>query len=179
MMTRTRNRLLVKITGWPRILYLKEIFPDAKFINVTRDPCAVASSFLEVPWWDGWRGPTSWRHGPLPADLETIWREQGESFVALAALEFVIFERAMQVCRQLLPAVHVLDVSYTRICSDPMATFRSVVAHCGLEWFDEFEKALRQFSLRDSDDKWRKHLTVPQQEVVIRTLERTRNSQTE
>ncbi|MHC5059693.1 MAG: sulfotransferase [Planctomycetota bacterium] len=31
MLTTNRNRLLLKITGWPRIRYLREIFPDAKF----------------------------------------------------------------------------------------------------------------------------------------------------
>jgi hypothetical protein len=176
MMTRTRYRLLVKITGWPRILYLREIFPDARVINVTRDPCAVASSFLEVPWWDGWRGPTSWRHGPLPPDLDAIWREQGQSFVALAALECVIFERTMQHCRQSLPAGQILDVTYTRLCADPVGTFRSVVEHCKLDWSNQFEKVIMRVSLRNNDDKWRKYLTPRQQDVLVHTLERAQSS---
>ena len=37
MLTARRNRLLIKITGWPRIGFLNEIFEDAKFIHVLRD----------------------------------------------------------------------------------------------------------------------------------------------
>ncbi len=32
MLTRKRNRLLIKVTGWPRIAFLHKIFPDARFI---------------------------------------------------------------------------------------------------------------------------------------------------
>ena len=37
MITPTRDRLLIKITGWPRIGYLNEIFEDARFIHILRD----------------------------------------------------------------------------------------------------------------------------------------------
>lgn len=170
--TRSRNRLLVKITGWPRLGFLGAIYPNVRIICVTRNPYAVTSSFLEIPWWDGWRGPTSWRHGPLPPDLDAVWREQGQSFVALAALENVIFDRAMRDCRKTLPAGQILDVSYAELCSEPVGTFRSVCAHCELEWSDEFQEAVQRFSLRNNDDKWRKYLTAHQQEIVTRTLAR-------
>jgi hypothetical protein len=65
MLTRKRNRLVVKITGWPRIGFLKEIFPDAKFIHILRDGRAVANSYINVPFWWGWRGLANWRWGPL------------------------------------------------------------------------------------------------------------------
>jgi hypothetical protein len=170
LVTRKRNRLLVKITGWPRIGFLRAIFPDVRIICVSRNPYAVTSSFLEIPWWDGWRGPTSWRHGPLPTDLDAIWRDQGQSFVALAALENVIFDRAMRECRRNLPGGQILDISYAQLCADPIGTFRSVSAHCGLEWSGQFENAIKRSSLHNSDDKWRKSLTSQQQEIVTRTL---------
>jgi omega-hydroxy-beta-dihydromenaquinone-9 sulfotransferase len=57
----SRYRFLAKITGWPRIRYLREIFPNSLFIEVTRSPYAIASSLLDVEFWDGWRGPPQWR----------------------------------------------------------------------------------------------------------------------
>lgn len=56
-LTKKRNRLLFKITGWPRVGFLHEIFEDAKFIHLIRDGRAVAYSLLQQPWWEGWRGP--------------------------------------------------------------------------------------------------------------------------
>ena len=75
LVTSKRKRLLVKITGWPRIGALQEIFPDAKFIHIVRDGYSVANSFLQVPWWWGWRGPQNWRFGLLPADEQAVWEE--------------------------------------------------------------------------------------------------------
>ena len=56
MLTPQRHRLLIKITGWPRVGFLKAIFPDARFVHVYRDGRAVACSLLERPWWGGWQG---------------------------------------------------------------------------------------------------------------------------
>ncbi len=48
ILTEKRDRLLVKITGWPRIGFLSEVFEDARFIHVMRDGRAVANSMLNV-----------------------------------------------------------------------------------------------------------------------------------
>ena len=46
-----RKRLALKITGPGRIGYLKSIFPDAVFIEITREPFANIRSLLKVPFW--------------------------------------------------------------------------------------------------------------------------------
>ena len=174
--TRKRNRFLAKITGWPRVRYLREIFPQALFVEVTRDPAAVVSSLLEVPFWDGWRGPPNWRRGTLPPDLDALWRQEGESFVALAAIEFVIVQRAMAQCRATLPAEQMRAISYADLCADPVRVFREVTEFCKLDWSARFEKTIRKARLINRDDKWRKNLTDGQQAVLLRTLERAQVS---
>jgi hypothetical protein len=169
---RWRHRFIAKITGWPRIRYLRQIFPDALFIEVSRDPCAIASSLLNVAFWDGWRGPPTWRRGPLPPDLDSIWRQEGESFVALAAIEYVIVQRALTECRAGLPPWQIHDVSYSRLCTDPVGVFREVVAFAGLQWSPRFERAVARTRLVNRDDLWRSSLTSAQQAALERTLER-------
>ena len=56
---------LHKLTGWPRAGFLHAGFPDARFVNVVRDGRAVASSWLQMDWWLGYRGPEHWHFGPL------------------------------------------------------------------------------------------------------------------
>ncbi|MGD9095654.1 MAG: sulfotransferase [Chromatiales bacterium] len=46
-----RQRLSLKLTGPGRIGYLQSIFPDALFINVTREPAATIRSFLKSSFW--------------------------------------------------------------------------------------------------------------------------------
>jgi hypothetical protein len=45
-----RKRLAFKITGPSRMEYLQSIFPDAMFVQITRDPVATVRSWLEVQW---------------------------------------------------------------------------------------------------------------------------------
>ena len=167
-----RFQFIAKITGWPRIRYLREIFPDARFIEVTRDPYATASSLLNVEFWDGWRGPPTWRRGPLPPDLDAIWREERESFVALAAIEYVIVQRALAECRAVLGAPQMHTISYARLCSNPLGVFREVSEFAGLQWSSRFEKSIRRTPLVNRDDNWRNSLTSSQQATLARTLER-------
>jgi len=176
MLFRGRDRFVAKITGWPRIRYLNRIFPDAKFVEMTRDPCAIASSLLEVPFWDGWRGPPNWRRGPLTGDLEQIWNDENKSFVALAALEYVIYQRAMEASRKELTPNRLLTISYANLCRQPVEQFREVVDFCGLDWSASFERAVRKVRLTDRDHKWRTNLTADQQSILLRTLELAQKS---
>ena len=86
MLTPKRSRLLIKLTGWSRMGFLDEVFPDARFIHIVRDGRAVASSHLHInEWqWRGWYGPYSWRYGPLSAEDQATWEASGRSYVALA-----------------------------------------------------------------------------------------------
>ena len=52
--------LVQHLTGWPRTGFIRAAVPDTKVVNVVRDGRAVASSWLQMGWWDGWRGPDNW-----------------------------------------------------------------------------------------------------------------------
>jgi hypothetical protein len=176
LLTKSRRRFAAKITGWPRLLYLREIYPAATFVHIMRDPCAVASSLLEVSFWDGWRGPPNWRRGVLPPDLDAIWHDEHRSFVALAAIETVIFERAMRHCAQRMPAGAVWTVDYARLCERPVEVFREVGEFCGLPWSPRFEREVKRVPLINRDNKWRSSLSAEQQAVMLRVMHRARET---
>ena len=67
--------LVQHLTGWPRVGFLRAAIPDLRVVNVVRDGRAVANSWLQMGWWDGWQGPDKWIYGPLPADLRREWEE--------------------------------------------------------------------------------------------------------
>jgi len=46
-----KSRLGMKLTGPGRVGYLQSILPDARFINIIRDPVATVNSMLKVPFW--------------------------------------------------------------------------------------------------------------------------------
>ncbi|MBV7337970.1 sulfotransferase [Chloroflexi bacterium TSY] len=103
-LTPKRNRLLIKITGWPRVGFLHELFDDIKFISIVRDGRAVVNSMINVGWWWGWQGPENWRWGQLTEHQQALWERHNRSFVALAAIEWTILMEADRLAREQFPA---------------------------------------------------------------------------
>jgi len=170
--TRKRTRPLLKITGWPRLGYLAEIFPEARFIHVLRDGRAVASSFMQVDWWWGWRGPSNWRWGELSSQYQEEWERHSRSFVALAGIQWKILMDASESAKQSVPAGQLLELRYEDVCGDPIASYRQALDFCGLPWTAGFERHLGKQSFRSENDKWRRDLTTGQQKIledVLRT----------
>ncbi len=166
MLTPTRNRLLLKITGWPRLGFLNEIFEDAKFIHIVRDGRAVASSLLHVSFWRGWYGPQGWRAGLLSPDDEATWERYDRSFTALAGLEWKIQMRAMAAARQEVDPKLFLEVKYETLCDQPMETCRRVLDFAELPASAEFERHVQAASIKSTSNRWRDDLTAGQQAIL-------------
>jgi omega-hydroxy-beta-dihydromenaquinone-9 sulfotransferase len=166
MLTPTRNRLLLKITGWSRIGFLKEIFDDAKFIHIVRDGRAVASSLLHVDFWKGWYGPQGWRAGLLSPEDQAAWEEYDRSFVALAGIEWRIQMRAMAAARRTLDPQQFLEVKYEEFCAEPLEACRRVLQFAELPDFPELERRVRAASIKNMSNRWRDNLTPSQQELL-------------
>ena len=167
MLTPTRDRLLVKITGWPRIGFLNEIFEDAKFIHIVRDGRAVASSLLHVNFWRGWMGPQSWRAGLLSPEDQATWESYDRSFVALAGLEWRIQMRAMEAARRSLPdPERFFQVKYEELCDRPLETFQRVLEFAELPASTDFEENVKAARIRSTSNRWRDDLTPGQQGVL-------------
>src|SRR4028119_868553 len=114
ILTEKRNRLLLKITGWPRIGFLSEVFEDARFIHVMRDGRAVANSMLNVYFWQGWKGPHNWGWGELSPAQKKEWDEHDQSFVVLAAIQWKILMDAMEKAKNTIGKERLLEIRRLR-----------------------------------------------------------------
>jgi omega-hydroxy-beta-dihydromenaquinone-9 sulfotransferase len=165
MLTPTRDRLLVKITGWPRIGYLNEIFEDARFIHIMRDGRAVASSLLHVNFWRGWYGPHGWRAGLLSPEDQATWESYDRSFTALAGLEWRIQMRAIETARRALDPARFLEVKYEDFCDNPREVARQVLAFSELPDSAAVERTVQATPIKNSQ-RWRDDLTPDQQTLL-------------
>jgi len=166
MLTASRPRLLVKITGWPRIGFLSEIFEDAKFIHIVRDGRAVANSLLHVHFWRGWHGPQGWRAGLLSPEDQAAWESYDRSFTALAGLEWRIQMRAIDAARRTLNSDSFFEVRYESFCEQPLETYRRVLDFVELPQSARFEREVRAAAIRSTSDRWRDELTAGQQAIL-------------
>ena len=170
VITSRRPRLLVKVTGWPRIGFLRALYPDALFIHVMRDGRPVASSFLNVPWWLGWQGPSSWLWGELSPAHQAEWDRHNRSFVALAGLQWKILMDALEAARApLTPAIY-REIRYEALCADPIGSFQAAVQFAGLDWVPRFERVIQTTPLKSENDKWRRDFTTEQQATLEAVL---------
>lgn len=161
-----KSRVLIKITGWPRIGFIREIFPDAKFIHVVRDGRAVTNSTMNVDFWWGWRGPSNWRWGELtPQDFDD-WEKHNRSFVALAGIQWRILMNAMILAKTKADDKNFLEIRYEDLCRNPGESFKMVTNFCELDWTTGFERNLQSFSLGSQDYKWKEQFTESQRTVL-------------
>lgn len=175
LVTERHDRLILKITGWGRIGFLKEVFPDAKFIHFVRDGRMVADSLMNVHFWGGWSGPQNWRLGNLPDKYQEIWEKHGKSFIALAGIYWnIAVDSILDGSRKYQPEM--LTLKYEDFCANPVGVFRQVFEFAEMEWEPAFERRIRAAKIRDNSQKWRKNLTEAQQneltEVVQENMDR-------
>ncbi|MGI9077189.1 MAG: sulfotransferase family protein [Gemmatimonadaceae bacterium] len=170
MTTPARPRLLIKITGWPRLSFLDQIFPDALFINVMRDGRAVASSLLNVHFWQGWGGPSRWRWGDLTSEQLEEWERHDRSFVALAGIQWKILMDAMERAKEKIAPARLLELKYEELCKAPVPMFRRVAEFCELDWSESLSQAALSEGLRNENEKWRSDFTPAQQEILTSVL---------
>ncbi len=168
--TAKRDRLLIKITGWPRIGLMKALFDDAKFVHVRRDGRAFAYSVMQMPWWHGWGGPEKWRWGPLTREQQALWERHDRSFLVLAGIQWIKMMEAMDHAKSLVDDRQLLEVDYEDLCEDPHGVMDGILKFTGLGWEPAFEHAIRAWKVSSANTKWKTDLTPEQQETLQSAL---------
>jgi hypothetical protein len=165
-LTKKRHRLLIKLTGWSRIAFLNEIFPDAMFIHIKRNLRPTVNSFLNVDFWNGWEGPQKWRFGELNIEEEAQWNRYDQSFAALASIGVIKMIKSVHEAKKTIPENRFLEVSYEDICDDPIRTFKKIYEFAGLKESKRISRDLKTRKLVNKDNLWMEELN----DIQIKTI---------
>jgi hypothetical protein len=170
--TRDRPALVAKLTGWPRMGFLHEVFPDARFVHLVRDGRAVAASYTRMPvdqWW-GWRGPANWRFGPLSDAYQARWDATGQSYLALAGIQWMLVLDAVAAARPAIPGDAFMELRYEDLCADVPGQLRRLLDFAHLPFEPDFERALAGQDVAERNDRWRADFTPAQQQMLTDLL---------
>lgn len=170
MLTKKRDRLLVKITGWPRVGYLNEIFNDAIFIHVVRDGRAVVNSRVNVDFWTGWGGPLNWNRGELDLCHKEEWEKYNRSVIVLVAIEWKIVMDALENAKKFIKKSNLIEIKYEKLCSEPLTVVKDCIEFSDLKWSKNYETNIKKYQLKNENYKWQKELTDKQQKILTEVL---------
>lgn len=167
-----RDMLLHKYTGWSRIGFFAEIFPEARFIHIVRDGRAVANSWLQMDWWGGYRGPEQWLWGPLTAEARSDWEASGRSFVTLAGLSWRSLMESYVVAAANLDPSRYLEVRYEDLVAAPVESMRMMTDFIGLTWSRHMERAVERSEIIASNKRaFERDLTSAQLEQLNEVID--------
>ncbi|HET8600719.1 MAG TPA: sulfotransferase, partial [Segeticoccus sp.] len=142
---------------------LLEAFPQARFVNVIRDGRAVANSWLQMGWWDGYEGPDNWYLGPLPPRERELWEASGRDFVVLAALGWHLLMQSFEEARAGVSADQWLDLRYEDLVAAPRESAGRLLEFVGLDWSADYEAGFARHTFQASRGAaWRRDLGAEQ-----------------
>jgi sulfotransferase family protein len=168
-----RKVFLHKFTGWPRAGFLGEVFPEAAFIHVVRDGRAVANSWLQMEWWEGFNGPDHWQWGPLPPPYEAEWRKSEYSFPILAGILWKLLIDAYDAAAARLPRDRWLEVRYEEVIESPGRAFAEMLDFAGLPADATFSRTLGRLPFgSDRAQAFRRDLSPETVAALSRSLEK-------
>lgn len=170
MLNKKRDQFVLKVTGWPRIGFLKKIFDNAKFVHVVRDGRAVAHSLTNVDWWYGWKGPSNWRWGELDEQYNSIWLNNKKDFNILAAIQWRIILDAVHATRDKVKSKDFYEVRYEDLCSQPSATIGSLLDFCGLEYTDKYKRYIVNYNIKSANTKWKSFYSNEQIAMINKVI---------
>jgi LPS sulfotransferase NodH len=134
-----------------RIPLLAEAFPDARFVLLTRDGRAVASSLRQVNWWPGfwvfWYGSSTDR-----------WEADGGDPWELAARHWVEEVNAIEAGLAGVPTDQVQSISYEDFVADPLGCLDDIAEFCDLPADAEWRQRLTSLSFPDNNEAWRRRM---------------------
>lgn len=137
-----------------RVPYLLELFPDAIFVEVRRDPCDVINSII-----NGWRHPAGrFRTYYVPEDLHIPgyphrrrwcfaliegWRDFKASPIPEIAFEqWNQCTRALERARELVPPSRWIDVSFEEFLAEPSESLARICAGVDIQVEPALERKL-------------------------------------
>jgi hypothetical protein len=143
-----RSRLAFKITGPGRIGYLHSIFPDAIFIEITREPFANIHSLLKAPFWKDRGMHQLWWQGAYTEQEQKLALNLKNKPALLTALQYCkVRQKTIEEAE--MHKVEIYSFSYEDFIKNPTKILSQILSVTGLNNSSCIDKYLRNNKIYD------------------------------
>lgn len=144
-----RRIVLKSPTHTARVKTILEVFPNARFIHIVRDPLVLYPSTVRL-----WKSLSEVQGFQIPHD-EAGWMEQSvlDNFVRM----YECFEQD----RDLIPPGRLVDIRYEDLVANPVGEMRQIYQRLGLGEFANVEPALMRHAMKTRGYKTNKYQLPP------------------
>jgi hypothetical protein len=166
-----KKRLAFKITGPSRIDYLMSIFPDACFVNITRDPKYVIKSFLLVDFWKN-RGYSKlyWKGAYSKKEIEFAEQYKKDPLVLTTFQIKKLIDYTKFEAEKFKPDY--IDVAYEDFIKNPKEIITTILDFVKLSHDDECFKYLEENKIIDRNEPNHSGFTEKEESVIKEILEK-------
>jgi hypothetical protein len=145
-----RRIVLKSPTHTARVRTILEVFPDAKFVHIVRDPLVLFPSTVRL--WRALSEVQGFQH--LREDAGWIDRHVLDTFVRM----YECFEQD----RELVPPGHLIDIRYEDLTADPVGQMRDVYERLDLGGFATVEPEIMRYAMKSRDYQTNKYALPPE-----------------
>ena len=147
---RNNRRIVLKSpTHTARVRTILEMFPDAKFIHIVRDPLVLFPSTVRL-----WKSLSLIQGFQIPRD-DAEWVE------GFVLDQFVRMYECFEQDRELVPPGNLIDVRYEDLAADNVGQMRSIYEGLNLGDFANVEPALLERTMKTRDYRTNKYQLPP------------------
>jgi hypothetical protein len=146
-----RKRLAIKITGPARIEYLMSVFPDAQFVNITREPVSVIRSWMEIYWNEQITNQLWWQGAYSETELKKAKELSSNKFLFAAFQLKKLMETTQQEVDKMHPDIY--NASYESFVKNPKAFINDMMQFLHLHPSKLVDKFMNKISIADRNDR--------------------------
>ena len=144
-----RRIVLKSPTHTARVRTILEVFPDARFIHIVRDPLVIYPSTVRL-----WKSLSEVEGFQVPHD-DGGWMENS------VLNNFVRMYECFEQDRELIPPGRLVDIRYEDLVKNPVEKMRQVYQSLNLGDFGVVEPAILQHMMKTRDYKTNKYKLPP------------------
>lgn len=146
-----RKRLAFKLTGPARMEYLLSVFPDAQFVQITREPVATVRSWLEIHW-SNQMTEQLWWDGAYSEEEKAKSKEYAKDPALFVAFQYKkLMETTAYEINKLKPDVY--TASYEDFVKDAKGFIAKMMDHLGLPQSKQVDKFMNKISVQNRNNR--------------------------